>query len=241
MNVPGLQRLGLRSKVGAVPPRSVFPSGSLRGAERPLLMQFPGGLWLAFSMRNVPVQAPSIAAGSSAWYGLASWSIPDDLPQAALCGYRIEAGPTNPTPAADADYSSTANMAAWGNTSGTGAALVIGLNLPVQAGAWSSGPANVPFVEPPGAGANTTRSTATDRLIFHFAPGKLEDSPLPMIYRSNQSTPVAVLLPAGARLDVALVVRRSSVHGVVKSIGIVGRVYGELLVASTLTRGDFTE
>lgn len=237
---PRLSRHGIKQRIGKVPARSIFPAGSLRGAERPLVMQFPGAQILPFHFRSIPLANPTIAAGSSAWYGLASWRVPDDTgQQLALTGYRLELSATNPTPDVDTDYTVAGNVAAWGTTFGTGAAIVVGLNLPVKQGVWGSGPATIPYVE-----ATTVRSAfekPNERFVFHFAPGKISDNPQPAVYRTNQTTPLAVLLPNGARLDVALVVRRSQINGVTKTDGIIGRCYGELLVASMLTRGDFIE
>lgn len=240
---PNLDRLGLRSRVGKVPARSAFAPGTQRGAERPLLYQFVGSRTLTFSARALyQAGTPSIASGFSAWFGIASWRVPDDIgEQAALVGYRLELGPTAYNAAVTADPQvGTAN--AWGTSQGYGGALVIGTDLPAVVGSFTSGPANVPYVENPAASPTSTYGQANGATwnAFHFAPGNIGDAAPSIVYRTNQSTPLAVLLTGGSRLDVALVFRRSD--AIAWAAGLVAvRVFGELTIASSLTRGEWVE
>lgn len=239
MLTPEQRMNGITTRRGDVPARSIYPNGSLRGAERPLVMQFPELAVLRFGFRSIPLAAPSIAAGASAWYGIKSWRIPDDIGQQMfLNGVRIELGACNPTPAADADYTTVGNVAAWGTINGTGAAIVVGINTGASEGTWTSGPSNIPFVE---TTANGLSGGPDGMMVFHFPPGKQEDSPQPAVFRTNTTTPLAIPLGQGMRLDVALVLRRAYVNGVTKSDGIIGRCFGELYLAKTLGQATIVE
>lgn len=245
---PNLDRLGIRSRVGPVPARSSFPAGSLRGAERPLLHQFIGTQTLTFSARSIRWPGTGTFAapptGSLAWYTLASWTIPDDIGQeAALVGYRLELGATNYNAATQNDRQFASGLT-WGTQDGYGAAVVVGVNIPGALNTWSNGPL-VPFVANPTTGGtqnNLSQSNSAPWLTFHYAPGSLGDTSPQIVYRLNQTTPLATLLTGGTRLSVACVFRQADPTTWGASAGdIPVRIHGELTLASTITRGQYTE
>lgn len=217
---------------GGDPEASIYPAGSLDGNERPLQLQFPALQIHRAFLRSAPLAAPSISAGKSGWYCFGEMEVGEEIPTNSwLCGYRVELGSTNNaagSPEADQDYTVAGDQAAWGNVSGTGAAVVIGINMPwCSEGAWTEGPGNIPYVE----NSTTTRRgefASGEQWVFHFPTGKLSDTPVPAIYRSGQTTPLAALLNPGMRVQAALVVRRSQVNGITKTDGVVGRIFVEL-------------
>lgn len=234
-----LQRIGLTPQRGVMPAPSIFKRGSLRGSERPLVMQFVGLQTVSFAFRTIPTVGTVIPAGMSAWYGLAQWNSPDDFgQQVMLNGYRVELGPTNPGANGDSEYPLPDDVVSFGTEEGTGAAIVIGRNLGIRPGVWAAGPNNIPYVEQV-FGVSTT--PPQDRVVLHFAPGRLDDLPRPSIFRNAQSTPLAIVLGQGSTLDVALVVRGIQISGQTKPIGVLTRCYGELQLASTQTIGEIQE
>jgi hypothetical protein len=222
--------------VGEIEPPSIYPAGSLDGNERPLQLQFPALQVHRAFLRSAPLNGASIPAGSSGWFCFGEFEIGEAIPSNSwLCGYRVELGPTNNnagSPEADADFTNAANQRQWGNTSGTGAAVVVGINMTwCRIGEWVAGPGNVPYVEQQDSGGNVLRSstfTTAEQWVFHFPTGKLSDAPIPAIYRSGQSTPLAVLLNPGMKVQAALVVARANVNGITRSDGIVGKIFVEL-------------
>ena len=238
---PQLKRINLGGRAGAIPARSIFAPGSMRGAERPLLHQFIGEQTLAFGTRAIALAAPSITAGYSAWFKIASFKIPDDIgAEGAMVGYRIEIGPGNKS-ALDPDFvAGGLSQTGYGDNDAQGLAVVLGLNLPGGYLTWSSGPANVPHVELPSDGATRAAQWPLAQWkTFHWAPGQLSDNPVATVYRVGQFAPLGQLLNSGATLDVSVVMRRSFVNGITGTYPM--RIFGELSIASALTRGQFTE
>lgn len=243
MQTPNQTIRGIRSRSGTMPARSAFPLGAKRGAERPLLAQFPGSLYLRFGFRNVPMPNPLPAIGTAAaYYGLASWRVPDDLgQQAALVGYRIEIGPNDATAPIFGEFGAAGS--AWGSKDGSGGALVIGLDLGSKVGQFSEAP-NVPFTTVWSAGNQCwAPQNAGQVQVFHCPPGSFDNDPYPRAVYINQTTPLALLLPSGAQLDVAFVFRKGDMTtaGAGADPGFRGFCYGELIVAQTITQGEFIE
>lgn len=228
MGTPFTDRNNLQFTRGNINPGSMFPPGSLRATERPLNAQFTPLQVLTVRVRNIPINNPTIAAGTSAWYGLKSWRVGENLRPCFFNGYRFELSATNPTAAVDSDYTTAGNIAAWGNADGYGAAVVIGINLGINEGQWSSGPNNIPFVE---TAVGAEGVGPAERFVLHFAPGSQGDTPRPFVSRVSQTTPLAIVLGERTSLDVALVVRQSQVNGVTRSDGIIGRIFGEIYLS----------
>jgi hypothetical protein len=228
---------GVESITGSTPAESKQREALVTG-DRSLLDQLIGAGVVTCGFRNIPLAAPSINSGFSAWYGLGSWR-PDDLGgEAALVGYSAVLNPCNYSGVADGEFSTTANIAAWGTALGGGAAVVIGVDLPCVLGRWSSGPANVPLVEPGSQGVAAAYASGLDeRVTVHFPPNTTDlANPVPRLFVAQQFTPLHVPITRGRRLDVALVVRRSQVHGVTRSAGIVGHVSVSCMLGLSRTR-----
>lgn len=239
INLRNLRRRidGVEAVTGSTPP-ALKQREATATSERPLLDAFIGAGVVTCGFRNIPLASPSINTGASAWYGLGSWG-PDDLAgECALVGYSALLNPPNYGAVADQEFTNTGTIAAWGTSFGSGAAVVIGVDLPAVRGQWSSGPANVPLVEPGAVGAATTYASGLDeRITLHFPPSTLNAAdPVPRMVVAQQFTPLHIPITRGRRLDVALVLRRSYVHGVTRTAGITGYLSVSCLLGLSRTR-----
>lgn len=219
---------GIRTIPGATPVGRNIDGPLNDRPQRPLVQQFPQCITYQFGFRSIPLANPSIDANAHAWYKLASVT-PDELgTQFFWMGYRCEMNAPDVDGVGDDTFNAPGDSQAWGNASGDGAAIVIGLNLPGTLGQWSSGPATTPFV---GVTQGRYQRLNDNRIVLSFPTGKYNDTPRPAILRSNQTTPLAHLVRQGRSLDVSLVLARGFVNGVTKTNGIVGRVFGDLILA----------
>ena len=236
-----LDRLGLATPITPERPQSsIFPRGSLRGAQRPLLHQFIGLQRLTVAARSLYHDATTCAAGRCLWYGLGELTPQKVGQELALVGYRTELGPTNNT-TTDPTFPGSKT---WGTASGEAAALVFGFDLPVRPQTWVDGPP-VPFaVEVSTIAANVW----TDRVgwqVHTFAQGALSDASPSIVYRTQQTTPLAELMTGNKAFGVALVFRRQSLTalgGMGAAAGFLPvRVQCEFTLAGTITQQDFAE
>jgi hypothetical protein len=231
-------QLGIVTRPGSTPVGRNIDAALNDRPQRPLVQQFPQAITYQFGFRALPLANTAIAASDDAWYKLASVT-PEELgTQFFWMGYRCEMNACDVDGAGDDDFPSSPDVQPWGNATGSGAAIVIGLNLPGSLGSWSSGPATTPFVR-----SFTGRITRlnNDRVVLSFPTGKYNDAPRPAILRANQTTPLAHLVKFGQRLDVSLVVGRGFVNNVTKSTGIVGRVFGDVILAGPEVREQMTQ
>lgn len=177
--------------------------------------------------QSIAVAAPQIATGQSAWYGLQSVAVTlDNDQELQLNGVEAEVLPCDVDGAGGAT-----SPIAWGTSAGIGAALVVGIDLPVQFGAWTSAPSMVPGVETTGDYANTPAARGSGVLWYTSLPtGKYTDT-VPNKWKTVKSWGAfTARVTQGRRLDIALVVRRSAIHN------ITGNLYG--YGAVTVTAGQ---
>lgn len=237
---PSLRRDGIRAIVPPAPEASIFPRGSLRGAERPLLHQFIGLQRIPVAVRSIFYDGTTCAANRCLWFGLADWT-PDEIGQeTALVGYRTELGPTNNTTTDPA----FPGAKLWGTASGEAAALVFGFDLPVTAGVWVDGPP-VPFAAEVNAIAPNIFADRVPWQVHTFAQGALVDASPSIVYRTQQTTPLAELLTGNSRFSVAVAFRRQSLTalgGMGASVGFLPiRIQAEFILAGRLNQVGFTE
>ncbi len=152
----------------------------------------------------------NIGSTESAWFGLQRVRIPKDFGQEILLyGVSVDLAPP------DTDGTGGAGAIGWGTTRGTGAAIVIGMDLPIQLGSWRQGPGSIPRVE---TGA-TTSGPLTDRRqaawidTFNFPSGKLSDTTPTRLIHSRNYSPAVYRITNNHSLDVALVVRGTQLSG----------------------------
>lgn len=222
------------------------PRVPVRSSSRPLVDQLIGSFDLPFFFQAIPTSsaAPNVSAGASAWFGLASWSVPDDTRgQAVWIGTRCQLGPCNPTGAASSDFSVVGTQATYGTVDGMGFAVVVGLNLPCVRGAWSEGPGTVPMVEGSSSSASSLwngQGQAQNRAVFHAPPGSFASSPWPTAERYIATSPAGVVLSESARIDVAVVVRGAQYNTAKASSRLIlNRCFGSLVLATTITPTSF--
>lgn len=164
----------------------------------------------------ITVAAPAIAAGNSAWYGLRRVKVQTNNDQELLInGIEAEALP------ADVDGTGGSGSMAWGSASGLRAALVVGVDLPIQPGAWTSAPAAIAGIETSGTYLNS--SQVEDSRIIWFASlptGKFTDTAPQKWHIVKSWGAFTKRVTAGRSLDIALVVNRTAVNG------LSGTIYG---------------
>jgi hypothetical protein len=242
---PQMQRLGQVPTRGLAPQASAVPRGATRSLERALNYQFTPLRVLNFSARQIPPCGVAIPVGQTAWFGIAKWTVGQDLPQSTMNGFRVETGGTNPDPAGDDDFvtaSPLSDLTAWGNGDGFGAAIAIGVNVRFsQLGQWTAGPAYVPYVnEGPTKGQNWNSTSEGEIFYVHFAPGKQSDRPRPVAARLVQTTPLAFTLNPGDELSVSFIGRGAEVVNP-SLYGLIMRVYGDIYLSSLIAPRGITQ
>lgn len=188
------------------------PSGATIYARSPIYDMLPDAETLRGGFTELAVtNGLSVPAGHSALYPLIDVSVDDVFGhEVGVFGVDLEQLPP--------DVTSSGDYLAWGTTQGSitnyvgGCAIVVGTDLPLQAGAWTV--ATVPIVGVETA-ANLVHTSRRDRIdwCIGFPPGSLADTtPLkrslarvfsPYIYRYTRMQ----------RIQAALVVRGSFLAG----------------------------
>jgi len=158
----------------------------------------------------------AVGSGESAWYKLRSID-PGNDPAApldfAIVGVRAELCACD-VDAAGGGGISAANAAAWGDTRGMLAAIVVGRSLPGRLNAWSSAPAYIPGIDTGGPGGLLIPTQAPDYIYkTGFPSGKWSDTTPGKGIASWSFAPDQVVFPSGAgSLDISLVVQGSQIQ-----------------------------
>lgn len=226
--VPGLTP---DSAPGLVPNRSALLSGQgdAPGAPRrpvrsPLLDVLPeaanlrayfsavrwGGLLAAGGAPSTATGQPPLA------FGLRSFRIPDDGAQElgiVSVEWELRSADNGTAPNPEGDPIAEPSID-WYNPSGgegTSGHVVVGIDLPVVEGGWTQGPFNLPAIRGGDVDSgNTGRSSraigAPDRIVWHSSmpPGRFR-GPGGRDHGAKTFAPAVVRVPAGSRLDVAMV------------------------------------
>jgi hypothetical protein len=184
----------------------------------------------------VEAAAPVIAAGASAWFGLRRINVRQQLAQEIrVIGVHYHLLPCNSTGAA---LQGAAAPIAWGDAQGLTAAIVVGVNLPIQLGAWSSAPAFIAGIDGVAAApvaASRVTSIGTTRYItapIRFPTGTFADVRCNVNTNSIDLAGEQYPVRSGENLDVALVMSRDYIHGVtgqVCGLAQVGLVLGHTI------------
>jgi hypothetical protein len=229
---PSLRRLGLSPEEGATPRvRRVTPDA---GPGRSILTDlFPTFATVTCGFEQIAIGAAvSITAGLSGWYPLADLVVGQDIEQD--CYLDWASAQLTPT---ESSANGTTN-AIWGTTAGTGAAIVVGQDLPTVRNQWTSAPCYVPGVEATTNGNVIANGRSPYDAWWTFPTGDYSDTAPNKTYLPYPLGKVAKRYPRGTRIGVALVVRGSQVTtGANKNLR--GRVGVLLRLALTQTTVGF--
>ena len=171
------------------------------------------GLSAAFRAIEIPANL-TISAGSAAWYKLESLAALQGGQEFVATGVHFSLLPCDVT--GDGDGSGLSSLA-WGTTSGLGAAIVIGIDLPGALNTWEAGPGTVTGIDDASTMPAAARLARTrQRPWIHaqtFPSGQLADTQgIPWKKDFGRSFGGALArVTNGHSLDVSLVVARSFV------------------------------
>lgn len=220
---PSLTRLGLRFGEGVVQGHElVNPAG---GPGRSLLTDlFPTYLPVVCGFESIPVpDQTTFNATESAWFGLAKFVV-GVPPIEQDCYLDYFATQLNPPETSAAGLNTV-----WGTTSGTGAAIVIGTNLPSVLGAWSSAPCAIPGLE---TGINVfADSVSRFAAVVTFPTGDFGDTAPNKPFLPIPLGKVAWRFRQGENIDIALIVRGTQVNNV---SGSTKQVRGHALITARI-------
>jgi hypothetical protein len=202
---PSLRRLGLSPEEGGA--ARVRRADPTRGPGRSILTDlFPTFATVTCGFEQIAIPAgTAIAANMSGWYPLADLTIGQDIEQDCYLDWaHAQLTPT------ESSANGTTN-AVWGTTSGSGAAIVIGQDLPTIRNQWTSAPCYVPGVEATTSGNVIATTRSPYDAWWTFPTGDYADTAPNKPYLPFPLGKVAKRYPRGTRFGVALVVRGSQV------------------------------
>lgn len=173
------------------------------------------------------------AAGLSAWYPLLSVKAESEGQELSLNGCKIEALP--------ADVDGTTGFDPWGTQAGSGAAIIVGRNLPIKTGQWTAAPCYFPAMETVAPGLRTPTPPPEYIEAWSLPPGKFTDATPSVLYAVRDYGPRGIRVPRSARVDVALVIRGGQIvtasnegDGKIR-----GRIHVQLSFARTVSLDDY--
>lgn len=201
--------------VSELPPPDLVQA-DLRSTTTPLTAMFPVYRAVNFSASSVPKFNPAPPAGTLGWYGIRRIKVPDVTgTEIAWHGFRLamSAPDINGIGWQAAPPLSMGTPNSWGVTSGMGAALCIGLNLPMTLNAWRFNPCACAPVNIAVTGGAGESGGLEDRMYFPFPAGAVDGTGRERIVQNM--TPLNILVPGGTTLDVAFVLSNDVVSLVV--------------------------
>lgn len=172
MRTPEHRMTGVPQRVGD-PLKNAPDAPRERSAGRPALIDIlPTFDVVAGYFNHVTVPAGFTApAGTSALYIFQSLRVPRDTGQpVGLAGVQAEILPTDSAGAGDGVAS---NPIVWGATTGYGAAIIVGVDLPGTFQTWSAAPIHVPGVETSGDSLLGARNIPRYAFVSTMPTGKL--------------------------------------------------------------------
>jgi len=215
--------------------------------QSPLTTLFPPGAVVPFGFLSIAIGATALTVptGYSAWYGLTRLHVDRDVGQEiGVHGYKLEIAPADPAGTGLGTAFAT-NALAWGAPItpgaglGTGAAVVIGLNLPIQRGAWTAARCSAPWVEAITNQTNAWPFTAPhSELWFPFPFGQISTTAT-LVRAVEHQSPLNWRVGQGSTLDVALVLRGSTISTVANKV-IYGYCFGCVFLGLQSARQGYT-
>lgn len=189
----------------------------------------------------VNVDSPFVPDGQHGWYGLKRIRPGREVAGLALLHVSAQLAPTDNQGAGLPGGSGAGwpDAIAWGTSRGTGAAIVIGKNLPCEQGQWAFAPASIPGIDPENAAADPrTLNSAADGAspgyyaTFFFPAGSWNDAAILRDPREHPLGGAAARIGRSDTLDVALVVCGQQLNG--QTGGLAGHAYVELVCADVV-------
>lgn len=203
----------IASASGGDPAREVRPEKEKRSPIIDALV--PGAFVDAFfDGLTIPASSGEVAAGSAAWFGLRSIDITNQT-EIIVAGADFEMVST--------DYQSASNVQ-WGDKFGNRAALVIGINLPIEEGQWKGAPCLIPSL----VDANGNHGS---RYLYWqtFPPGDYAAATPFKVYPKKHFGFLVQRVPYGRTLDMAFVMHRDEFNAAESAGGTING-YGNVKV-----------
>ena len=187
-------------------------AGGFSRRRNALVDQFPGSRVVPASAQVIecPPSGFDAPAGTAAWYGLqevtAGAEVGSEFSLVSIYGAMLATDPD-----ANGGNSGVSTARAWGNDDGTGAAIVVGVDLPVRKGEWVAARCPIPGL---GIDSSADESATFSRLaaVFEFPPGKINDTTKAKLYPALSFAPAALRVFEGQRLGVAFVLNRTQAN-----------------------------
>lgn len=188
----------------------------------PLLSILPTYDSWNFGAREIVIDSaagtsPALAAGQSAFFGLGRIQVDTDTGcEVGFVGYDLQLLPTDVNGTATP---SAGTVAAWGNTTGTGAAVVIGIGLPIVPSAWNGAIAYIPGID----NANTSNLRLPDNAprylcVQGYPTGAISDTTPNKLNVRYMSGASLVRVTRGQTLDIAIVLN-STQYTAIRALG----------------------
>jgi hypothetical protein len=209
----------------------------------PVRMELAGATWIAVPSGLV---APS---GSAAWYGLRRLTIGPSRADLQLTAVAMTLLPPDTVGGAfgGSPLPTLFPFRAWGDSTGLGAAVVVGRNLPIEPNAWTFNPAGIPGIDWGGGGIQqqaslTSLNSMPDYIaVGTFPTGSLRDVAPNKVWARWNFQPHAHRVTEGQTLDVALVVRSGTVAALGADHALACYIDVQLVLGLTLQPTDFKQ
>ena len=201
-----------------------------------------------FNWCEVPA-ALNVGSGNAFLFGLGRIQSPGDIGQEfTLFGANFSLLPCNVNGVDYKGFFGGASTVPWGDRDGTGAAIIIGRNLPMTKGAWTAANVYAPGIGFASIQENSgmEETTAEYFAVQSFPTGALvapadTTTVLNKINPGRQFAPYASRITAGQTLDVALAVDPVFVEELASLSYLSGFAHVQLMIGNTDFANAFTE
>jgi hypothetical protein len=246
---PHARRAGVRAEY-STPTRPERPDPLRRAERSPLTDILPPAVNYRAWATYIPVPAGlTIGTQEAAWYGLRRRTIDAErFQEICVTGVHMCLLPADTVggPLAGSPLPSGAPFLAWGDTTGLGAAVVVGKNLPFsEAGVWTSAPHSIPGLDYGNASTGSDQSlrsgetAATYIAVTSFPTGSFRDTSPNKAFPRWNFQPHAIRLVGGESLDVAFVIRRNVVNGLGTASALACLIDVQVTVGLTVSPTDW--
>lgn len=222
------------------------PADRIKSLEQPLSYDFPtfGRVPFGFTGLDVPFGL-GIPVTDAAWFGLTSINVEEDTGQEVYwTGYTLEQSPGDTAGTGDVNRYVAGNFIAWGELAGCPSSyIVIGPKLPMVLNAWTNGPVLFPGLNVPAAGNGKQIQFAgmDDVQAFSTPLGNVNAAGSGRRFLIENTTPMALRLSQGSRLDVAFVCTAATANSAPPANAVLfGFAYGHVKLGRRIAGASFT-